>query len=275
MTKGKGKKYGKKNLSNSRCCSTYFWLTAPHIVRAKTTEKAMVNVSTTLNLREEPNTEAKILATMFAGEMVKTYGNLNEEWCEIETQSGKKGYVKSSYLLKVEEGTIKIKEFDGEAELLNTVVVTKDHSSADRNYNMSLACKKIDGLILEPGEIFNWYGQNGVGPASKENGYKKTTVLIGGKGAPGYGGGVCQVATALYNCIYGIGMDADVHYVHSEKQPYVKPGMVEATVAYGQKNFVFHNQKDYSIMFKAYAESCGANNEGGRVIMSVYKVSTE
>lgn len=250
-----------------------FWLTGPIIARAETTNMAMVNVSSTLNLREEPNTEAKILTTMFAGEMVKTYGKLSEEWCVIETRSGKKGYVKSEYLSEVKEDTIKVKEIDGDAELLNTVVVTKDHSSSDRNYNMSLACQKIDGLVLQPEETFNWYGKNGVGPADSAHGYKKTTVLVRGKGVPGYGGGVCQVATGLYNAIYGIGIDADVHYAHSERQPYVKKGMVEATVAYGQKNFVFHNTKDYPIMFKAYAESCGPNGGGGRVIVSVYKIN--
>lgn len=246
-----------------------FWLTAPKITRAETEKMAMVNVETTLNLREAPDMESKILATMFAGEMVKIRNNVDEEWTKIEIRTGKTGYVKTKYLLEMEENEIKAREYDGEVELLNTAVVTKDHSSSDRNYNMSKACQKIDGLILQPGETFNWYGQNGVGPADKAHGYKKTTVLSGGKGVPGYGGGVCQVATALYNCIYGIGMDADVHYVHSEKQPYVKKGMVEATVAYGQKNFVFHNQKDYPIMFKAYAESCGA---GGRAIVSVYKI---
>lgn len=157
-------------------------------------------------------------------------------------------------------------------ELLNRAVVAKENSSENRNFNMQKACESLDGLELEPGDEFNWYGDNGIGKANKENGYKEAVVLVGGVGVPGYGGGVCQVATALYNCIYGIGIEADEHHPHSKPQSYVQPGMVEAAVSDGQKNFIFHNTKDYTIAFDAYEEPYGEDGKGGQVTVSVYKV---
>ena len=52
-----------------------------------------------------------------------------------------------------------------------------------------LACKRINGTVLKPGAVFNWF--NVVGPASASRGYRKATIFIGKyKRGQGYGGGV-------------------------------------------------------------------------------------
>ena len=102
-----------------------------------------------------------------------------------------------------------------------------------------------------------------VGPASEENGYKKANIILNGKYVKGFGGGVCQVSTAVYNCIYKIGIEPTEHHNHSKASSYVEKGM-DATVAYPNKNFVFINTCEYPIMFEAYTDE-------GQVVIVAYK----
>lgn len=264
-------------------CALAITSTSPIRANAKQTVKACVNVESRLNLRSNPSTDAQIIGKLYPNDIVTVVALREDDWARVITKEGQEGYVSSDFIVlmfdnveeikTVKEETKELKnEPKGELELLNTFAVAKEKSSSNRNFNMSKACDSINGLELAPGEKFDWYGVNGVGPADKAHGYKEATVLINGKPTSGYGGGVCQVATCLYNTIYGIGINADEHHPHSQAQPYVKDGMVEAAVAYGAKNFVFHNTKDYTIRFKAHVERYGENEKGGQVIISVFKV---
>lgn len=62
--------------------------------------------------------------------------------------------------------------------------------------NIDLACKKIDGLIVKPGETFSFWHQ--VGKTSKRNGFQEGRVLVNGKLVAGVGGGLCNLANTLH-----------------------------------------------------------------------------
>lgn len=224
--------------------------------------KAYVIAEGNLNIREEPKAFAKVIGKLEREEIVTVISTSNEEWTQIRTNEGETGYVSSQFLVIPETNA-------EEYELISVSIITKiDGSSENRNFNMSKAAEEINGLILQHNETFAWYDvkdDNGktivegvVGPASKEKGYKKAPILVGGKSATGYGGGVCQVSTALYNCIYKIGIEPEERHKHSKSSSYVKKGM-DATVSYSEnieylKNFVFTNTEEYPIMFETYAE---------------------
>jgi vancomycin resistance protein VanW len=61
--------------------------------------------------------------------------------------------------------------------------------------NIRLACRKIDGLVMEPGETFSFWRQ--VGKTSKRNGFSEGRVLINGRLVAGVGGGLCNLANTL------------------------------------------------------------------------------
>lgn len=61
--------------------------------------------------------------------------------------------------------------------------------------NIRLACSKIDGLVMEPGETFSFWRQ--VGKTSKRNGFSEGRVLINGRLVAGVGGGLCNLANTL------------------------------------------------------------------------------
>lgn len=225
--------------------------------------KGYAKVVSSLNVREEPNTSSKILAKLKPGEIVTVFVTPEDEWFQVETQEGIVGFVKSDYL---EIGYSKLDSY----ELISVAVITKtDGSSENRNFNMARAASFINGIVIQPGEEFAWYStketEGIVGPANEANGYKKATIILNGEPVLGDGGGVCQVSTAVYNCIYKIGIVPIEHHHHSIYSSYVEEGM-DATVSYPNKNFVFRNTEEYPILFFAYTD-------GPQVVVEAYKVS--
>lgn len=148
-------------------------------------------------------------------------------------------------------------------ELIAVAVVTAD-SAENRDYNMGLACDKLDGTVLGSEEEYDWYGPKGVGNASIENGFKIAPIKVNGEKVDGDGGGVCQVTTTLYNAVLKINLEILEHYNHFGGVSYVPKGM-DATVSYGSKNFVFKNTKNYPIYIEAYSE-------GGQVVVCLYRI---
>lgn len=226
--------------------------------------KGYAKVATVLNVREEPNTNSKILAKLEPGEIVTVFVTNEKDWLQIQTENGVIGFVKSEYL------QISYSRQD-KYELISVAVITKtDGSSANRNFNMARATSSINGIVLEPGEEFAWYStktEGIVGPASKENGYKEAPIILNGESAMGYGGGVCQVSTAMYNCIYKIGILPTEHHHHTIESSYVAKRM-DATVSFPDKNFVFTNTTDSAIEFFAYTD-------GPQVVVEAYKMLEE
>ncbi len=69
----------------------------------------------------------------------------------------------------------------------------------NRTENIKVAASKINGILLYPQEIFSTSKK--ISPIEEENGYLTAPVIINGKLEDGVGGGVCQVATTLYNAV--------------------------------------------------------------------------
>ena len=229
--------------------------------------KAYVKVSSSLNFRSEPYIGNNVLERLKPGTVLNVVDIVKKgKWTKVKLSAGIEGYVSSSYIV--------IPGIDCEKyELISSAVITSNSSSANRNFNMAKASEAINGLTLLPGEEFNWYGDEDtpavVGPAEKNFGYKAATIISGGKYVTGYGGGVCQVSTAVYNCIVKLGIEPIEHHHHSIASSYVEKGM-DATVSYSSnraymKNFVFENNLDYPIMFEAYTD-------GGQVVVVAYKI---
>ncbi len=62
--------------------------------------------------------------------------------------------------------------------------------------NLKLAAARINGIVLEPGQVFSfWYL---VGRPSARKGYKEGMVLHSGTVGQGIGGGMCQMTNLLY-----------------------------------------------------------------------------
>lgn len=122
-------------------------------------------------------------------------------------------------------------------------------SNYNRTENLRLACKAINGTVLQPGEVFSF--NEVVGERTAEKGYKEGIIYTGGNSEPALGGGICQVASTIYYCC----MYADLEIVHREPHMFTVdyvPGGLDATVYWGSVDFQFRNSTDYPLRIDAY-----------------------
>ena len=115
--------------------------------------------------------------------------------------------------------------------------------NAGRLYNIALASQRLTGIRVKAGESFSF---NAVcGPYTKENGYHSAPILSG-ESAMGYGGGVCQVCSTLYNIVLRVpAVIEDMHW-HSQGGASYLPAGFDATVS-ATKDMVFRNVLPYDV----------------------------
>jgi len=125
--------------------------------------------------------------------------------------------------------------------------------SENRVNNIELASKKLDNLVIKPGEEFSF--NKAVGRRTKAKGYEEAPIIVkteeGPKESVGVGGGVCQLSTTLYNAVEEAGLKVTERHMHSKDVGYVPEGE-DATVAYGSADFKFVNTRDNPIVIRTY-----------------------
>ncbi|MBS3887333.1 MAG: VanW family protein [Dethiobacter sp.] len=122
---------------------------------------------------------------------------------------------------------------------------TSGGGSAGRTDNLYLAAKYMNGVILAPGDVFSFNKETG--PRTFERGYSMAPVV----GGMGIGGGVCQVATTIYNASLAAGLEIVERHQHSIRVGYVPPGR-DATVT-DYIDFKFRNSTDKYIQIRSGA----------------------
>ena len=110
-----------------------------------------------------------------------------------------------------------------------------------RTQTVRLAINMCDGKILQPGDIFSVNGI--VGARTLARGFGVGLVFVDGKMQKDVGGGMCQVATTLFNAAMLADLKIVERHQHVRTIPYATPGR-DATVWYGQKDFKFQNDTD-------------------------------
>lgn len=112
------------------------------------------------------------------------------------------------------------------------------HASASQAKNMDLLAKRLNGILLRPGETFSYFKT--VGPYTAANGFHWGRAFQGDKIVPSMGGGVCQGASTLYSVLLRTDLTIVERHQHSLTVPYLPPGE-DATVASTYLNFRFKN----------------------------------
>lgn len=117
-------------------------------------------------------------------------------------------------------------------------------SSYNRANNVELAAKKINGIVLMPGEEFS-YNQS-VGKRTTSAGFREAGAYSGGKVVNSVGGGICQVSSTLYNAVLRANLEVTDRSNHMFAVGYVPIG-TDATVSWGAPDFKFKNNRTYPI----------------------------
>ncbi|MBS4022405.1 MAG: VanW family protein [Dethiobacter sp.] len=111
--------------------------------------------------------------------------------------------------------------------------------------NLYVAAKYMNGTVLAPGDVFSF--NKATGPRTFARGYGMAPVV----GGVGIGGGVCQVATTIYNAAMIAGMEIIERHPHSIRVYYVPEGR-DATIT-NYIDFKFRNSTDKFIQIRSGA----------------------
>ena len=138
-----------------------------------------------------------------------------------------------------------------EKQLLGTFQTKYNTKNNSRVNNLQLASKTINDFVLQPNETFSY--NKTVGPTTKARGYKEAKIIVKGFEKKGYGGGVCQISSTLFNAATEAGLKIVERHPHSKKVYYVAEGK-DAATSQGSLDFKFKNTKDYPIQIKSTVE---------------------
>lgn len=134
-------------------------------------------------------------------------------------------------------------------EVLGFYHTSMEGSSEGRIHNIKKAMKKIDGEKIKPHQVFSYNKE--VGNSNLEtDGWEQAGVIMNGQLAEGFGGGICQVSSTLYNAIHEAKLTIVERHNHSKTVGYVPIGQ-DATVVYGVLDFQFENPYDFPVKIKA------------------------
>jgi len=116
-----------------------------------------------------------------------------------------------------------------------------------RTDNIRLAARALDGTVLEPGEVLSFNAR--VGPRSAERGFQPAPVILREVRDVQIGGGVCQVASTLFDAALLAGLRAVERHRHSSPVDYV-PLAQDATIAWGAKDLRLRNPLDQRVRLR-------------------------
>ncbi|MCM1114410.1 MAG: VanW family protein [Clostridium sp.] len=164
---------------------------------------------------------------------------------------------KSTYYCKVQPYTLDVnkkKHYASKSAKLSTNYgnLYASYSSnyvnnANRTTNLQLASKAIDGTVVKPGETFSF--NKVVGQRTSAKGYKPAPIFAGSGVEDGVGGGICQVASTMFNTALNANVKITERHQHNQRVAYVPLGR-DAAIYWGSQDFKWTNNTKYPIKIK-------------------------
>lgn len=122
--------------------------------------------------------------------------------------------------------------------------------SSERINNIKLLCRLINNSLVAPGATWSFNGTTGERTAEK--GFQTAPVIVNGKHEDQLGGGICQIATCIFNaaCFSGLGIQERVNhdfYIAS----YDDYGFADATVSWRSPDLKWVNDMSTYVLMTA------------------------
>jgi vancomycin resistance protein YoaR len=149
-----------------------------------------------------------------------------------------------------------------------------DASETGRSWNIVLAAARLDGTVVEPGGSVSFNSL--VGARTPEAGFRQAPELVANELVPGWGGGVCQVATTLFNVALLADLSVAERYHHSRPLAYIGLGR-DATVSYPNLDLVIQNPRAFPVVLTAWVRQgdVGLAFWGRRTVDAQVTLTTE
>ena len=130
-------------------------------------------------------------------------------------------------------------------DVLGTMTTYFPLSNENRISNIQLACSKIEGTVLYPGDVFSY--NDALGERTEAAGFKMAGAYSNGEVVEELGGGICQVSSTLYSAmLYAYRVNTVQRSPHYFPVDYLEKGY-DATVSWPKPDFKFRNDTDYPI----------------------------
>lgn len=128
--------------------------------------------------------------------------------------------------------------------------------------NIELACKKVNGIVIHPGETFSYWKT--IGHATKKKGYKEGLIIAKNGLTKGYGGGLCQMANMIHWLVLNSPLTVTELHHHSDAlfpdERRRVPFGTGTSVSYNNIDYRFKNNTDQDVQILVWCENgelCG------------------
>ncbi len=133
---------------------------------------------------------------------------------------------------------------------------TDNHDrSGGKLQNVQRGVDLTTGILIMPGE--SWSMHDALAPFTAENGYTMQIAYQGNSYVKEYGGGICQLATTLYNAALRAEVNISKRSNHSMVVGYTKWGLDATINDGGSKDLELTNDFDFPIYIEAYHDGSG------------------
>ena len=141
-----------------------------------------------------------------------------------------------------------------------------------RTHNIHTAADLLNNSIIKANNG-SWSFNDTAGEATEDKGYQNAGAIVGGEYSDAVGGGICQVATTVFNAIYDAGYpikERHNHTLHIESYPEGR----DAAIAYPYMDLVWENDTGSDVLLAmTYTNSSVTATLWG--VDPGYEVSTE
>ena len=135
------------------------------------------------------------------------------------------------------------------------VGINPEHQE-NKAVNIRLACMRINGIIIRPGETFSFW--RCIGKMTRKKGYKDGRVLINNKLTSGIGGGLCNLANTIHLLVLHSPMVVTEFHKHSDAlapdEGKRKPFSTGTSVSYNHVDYRFKNTSDQCVQLLSWCE---------------------
>ena len=172
---------------------------------------------------EDPGTYAINLGTLTAGDnyeitFISAVLTINKKEAPAPSGGGGSGGGGGYY----GGGTVQNQRRDAYSDVIGAAATNFWNSSPERIRNIELAREKLDGIVLQPGEVFSF--NEAVGVRTAEAGVEVAPVDPSDEATAEMGGGVSQVASTLYTGSLFALLETVERTNHPFAVPFIQPG---------------------------------------------------
>ena len=120
--------------------------------------------------------------------------------------------------------------------------------------NIQLACDRINGMVIHPGEVFSFWVT--VGKTTRAKGYREGRVIINGRLIAGLGGGLCNLGNTIHYMVLHSPLTVVEFHHHSDAlaPDHGKriPFSSGTSISYNYIDYRFKNETEQDVQLKLW-----------------------